>query len=66
MAKPTGPADTMEVGLRVLWEIKVDNNINSLDINATGEEVGADEITTDAIAEIVEDTVTVRLEHFGV
>jgi hypothetical protein len=66
MAKTTGTANTMEIGLRVLGKIEVDHDIDGLDINATSEEVGANEIAADAIAEIMEDAVTMRLEHFGV
>ena len=66
MTKTTGTANTVEISLRVLREIKVDHDINGLDINATSEEVRANEITAYAIAEIMEDTITVRLEHFGV
>ena len=56
----------MEIRFRVLGEIKVDNNIDGLDINTTGEQVGANEVTTDTLAEVVENAVTVRLQHFGV
>ena len=65
MSKAARAANTMEVGLRVLWEIKVDDNIYGLNIDTTCEEIGADEVAADTITEIVKDAVTVRLEHFG-
>lgn len=51
----------MKIGFGVLGEIKVDNNVNSLDIDTTGEEIRADKIAADAITEIVEDAITVVL-----
>jgi hypothetical protein len=29
----------VQVGLRVLWEVKVDDNIDSLNVNSTGEKI---------------------------
>ena len=55
----------MEVCLGVLGEVKVDYNVNGLDINTTGEEIGADEVTANTLAEVVEDAVTVGLQHLG-
>lgn len=56
----------MQVGLGILGEIKVDDNVHRLDINTTGEEIGADKVTANAVAEIVEDAVTSLLLHLGV
>jgi hypothetical protein len=64
VTKTSRTTNTMQVGLAVFREIKVDDNIHGLDIDTTGEEVGADEVTGDAVTEIVEDAITVRLEHF--
>lgn len=66
MTKPTRPTDSMEVGLRVFGKVKVDDNIDGLDIDTTSEEVGTDKIAADTIAEVVEDTVTMGLEHLCV
>lgn len=65
MTKSTGTTDTVKIRFAILGEIKVDHHIHSLNINTTSEEVRADKIATNAIAEIMEDAVTVRLEHFG-
>ena len=59
MSEPTGTTDTVKICLRVLGEIKVDNDVDSLDIDTTGEEVGAHEVSTHAVAEVVEDAIAV-------
>ena len=66
MSEPTGTTDTVKISFRVLGEIKVDDNIDGLNINTTGKEVRAHEVSTHAVAEVVEDAVTVRLQHFRV
>jgi hypothetical protein len=58
MTKTSRPAYAVEVRFRVLWKVKVDDDIDSLDIYTTGEEIGADEISADAVAEIMENAVT--------
>ena len=55
----------MKVRLTILREVEVDDDIDGLDINTTCEEVRADEIAADAIAEVMEHAVAVRLQHFG-
>lgn len=66
MPKATRTANTMEVGLAVLGEIKVDNDVDRLDIDASCEEVGCDEVPCSAISEFVKDPVAVGLLHLGV
>jgi hypothetical protein len=56
----------MEIGLSVLGKVKVDNDIDSLNINTTGKEIRTDKIATDSIPEVVEDTVPIRLKHASV
>ena len=41
MAKPSGTADTVKVGLRVLREVEVDDDVDGLDVDAAREEVCA-------------------------
>lgn len=65
VSETTRSSDTMQVGFGVFGEVKVDDNIDGLDINTTSEEIRADKISTDAIAEIMEYTVTICLEHAG-
>ena len=64
MSKSPRPTYSVEVRFTVLGEVEVDNDVNGLDIDTTGEEVRADKVPADAIAEIVEDAVAVGLEHF--
>ena len=66
VSESTGTTNTMKVSFRVLGEIKVDHHVDGLDIDTAREEVRADEVPTDAVAEVVEDAVTVRLEHLCV
>jgi hypothetical protein len=56
----------MEVCFAVLGEVKVNNDVHRLDIDTTGEEVRADEVAADAVAEVVENTVTMGLQHLRV
>ena len=56
----------MEVCLRVLREIEVNDDVHRLDIDTTGEEVGTDKVAADTLAEVVEDAVAVGLEHLRV
>lgn len=58
-----GSTDSVQISLGILGEIKVDDNVYSLDINTTGEKIGADEVSADAVAEVVEDAVTSLLLH---
>ena len=66
MAIPARATDAMEVGLGVFGEVKVDNDVDSLDIDTAGEQVGADKVPADAVPEVVEDTVASLLCHLGV
>ena len=66
VSEPTGATNTVEVRFRVLGEIKVDDDVDGLDIDTTSEEVRAHEVSTHAVAEVMEDAVTVRLQHFRV
>ena len=54
----------MKVRLQIFGKVKVDDGIDSLDINTTSEGVGADGVVTDSIAEVAEDTITMGLKHF--
>jgi hypothetical protein len=39
MSKSTRATDAVKVSFGVLWEIKVDDNIDGLDINTTGQQI---------------------------
>ena len=66
MPKSSGSTNTMKIGFGILREIEVDDNVDGLDINTTRQKIGADKIAADAIAEVVEDAVAVRLKHTSV
>jgi hypothetical protein len=63
MTKASGTTNSVKIGLRVLGEIKVDDDIDSLNVNTTCEQIRTNEIPADTIAEIVEDAIAVRLKH---
>ena len=54
----------MQIGFSILREIKVDDNVHSLNIDTAGEKIRANEIARNPISEIVEDFVAVLLKHF--
>ena len=56
----------MQVGLGHPGEVEVDDDVDGLDVDAPGEEVGADEVAAQPGPEVVEDAVPVRLGHAGV
>ena len=63
VTKATRTTDAMQIGLSVLWKIEIDYNIDGLDIDTTGEEIGTNEIPADTVPEVVENTVTIVLKH---
>ena len=56
----------MQVGLSHLGEVKVDDDVDGLDVDTPGEEITADQVPAEASSEVVEDSVTVSLGHLGV
>lgn len=66
MSKTTRSTNTMEVGLCVLWEIEVDDYVDSLNVNATCKKVRANEIAAYTVTEVMKHTVTVMLQHLRV
>ena len=65
VTEPSRASHSMKVGLRVLGEVKVDDDVDRLDVNATGEEIGGDEVAAMAVAEVVEHPVPMALLHLG-
>jgi len=66
VAEAAGPTDAVEVGLRHLGEVEVDDDVDCLDVDAAGEEVAADQVPAQPGAEVVEHSVAMSLGHFGV
>ena len=56
----------MKVRLRILWKVEIDDDVDGLDINTSRKQVRTNEVPAYAVTEIVEDTITVRLQHFRV
>lgn len=65
VAITTRSTNTMKIGLGILGEVKVDDNVDRLDIDTTGEKIRAYQVAADAIAEIVEYTISGLLGHLG-
>lgn len=42
MSVTTGTTNTMQIGFSILREIKIDDDIDGLDVDTTGEQVGTD------------------------
>lgn len=56
----------MKIGFGRLWEVKVDDHIDSLNVDTSSEEVRANKVSRQSIPEIVENSVSVGLLHLGV
>lgn len=56
----------MEVSLCGLGEVEVDDDIHALNVDASGEEVGAHEMSGGTCSELVEYSVAIGLTHLGV
>ncbi len=63
MAKSPRSANTMQIGLRVFREVKINDNVHRWDVNTTGQQISAHEIPAAAVAEIMENTISVLLSH---
>lgn len=66
VTEAAGTTDTMQVGLGHLGEVEVDDHVDGLDVDTTGEQVGADQVAAGTVAEVVENAVAVVLTHLGV
>lgn len=66
MAESSASPNAVEVGVRRAGEVKVDDDVEGLNVNAPGEDVGANKIAALALAEVMENTVAVFLTHLPV
>lgn len=66
MAKSSRSTNSMEIGLGVLREVKVDDHVDGLDIDTSGKQIGTDEVSARAVSELMEDSVSMALDHLGV
>jgi len=59
MSKASGTTNSMKIGLRILGEIKVDDDIDGLNVDTSGEQIRTNEVSADTVAKVVEDTIAV-------
>ena len=60
MAKSSRSADSMQVGLCVPWEVKVDDDIDRKNIDTTSEDIGTNQAPCLTIFEIMVDSINVK------
>lgn len=65
-SETTRATNAMEVVLLLLREVVVDDDRDLLDVDTTGKEIGGDEDTSLAIAELLHDGVALILTHISV
>ena len=63
---PSTTTNPVKISFSHLGEIKVDDNIDRLDVNTSGEEITADQVPTQSSSEVMEHSVSVSLSHLGV
>ena len=66
MSKSTGSSDSMQIGFGISCKIEIDNDIYCLDIDTSRENVCTDKTSSFTIFEIVINSASVSLLHFGV
>mmetsp|Transcript_46946 Transcript_46946/g.78217 ORF Transcript_46946/g.78217 Transcript_46946/m.78217 type:complete len:419 (-) Transcript_46946:177-1433(-) len=66
VTKAARTTDTMEVGLSVLGKVKVDDDVDGLDVDTACEEIRGDKVAATTVSKVVEDAVAVLLLHAGV
>ena len=63
MSISAGTTDAVQICLGVLREVKIDDDIDGLDIDTAREKVGADKVSANTVSEVVEDSITGVLRH---
>jgi hypothetical protein len=53
----------VQVGLGVAGEVEVDDHVDRLNVDSAREQIRADEIAAEPLAEVVEDAIAVLLSH---
>lgn len=59
---PSTTTNPMKVSLCHFREVKINDNIDCLNVDTTGEEITANEVPAESGAEIMEDSVSVSLK----
>ena len=65
MSEPSRSTNAMEVGLRILRKIEIDDHIHSLDVDTTSKKIRTYEVAANTIPEIMKHAVAVVLQHLG-
>lgn len=65
MSESAASTDSMKICLTGFWEIEVYDNIDTLNVNTSGTQIGTDKTSTVSASEVVEDFISVPLVHFG-
>lgn len=66
MSETSGSTNSVQISLRHLGEIEINNNVHSLYIDTTREEIRADQVPAQPGSEVMENAISVRLLHLGV
>jgi hypothetical protein len=53
VTETTGSTDSVQVGLSIPWEVKVDDDVDRHDIDTTGKDVCADKASCFTVFEVV-------------
>lgn len=65
MSETSRSTNTMEVRLRILRKIEIDDYVDSLNVDTTGKKIRANEIAAYTVPEVMEHAVAIVLQHFG-
>ena len=57
MTESTRSSNSVQIGLSILGEIEVDNNVHGLDVNSSGEDISAYKASGFSIFEVVENPI---------
>ena len=66
MSKSSRPTNPVQVGLGHFGEVEVDDHVDGLNIDTTGQQVGTHQVPAQSCSEIMENAVPVGLSHPGV
>ena len=59
-------SDSVQVGLGIFWEIEVDDYIDRLDIDTSGDQISADKTSGLVVSEVMEYFISFMLGNFCV
>lgn len=65
MSKTSRSTNAVEVGLRILRKIEINDYVDSLNVNAASKEIGTNEVAAYTVPEVMKYAVTIVLQHLG-